>query len=55
MCEHCQRHEKRMHWLALLLRRIGLLIVTEVEREYGMEPSILTKQERERRAREKAA
>lgn len=41
--------DARWRWLLLLLRRIGLLLVTETERELGMEPSVLTKHERERR------
>lgn len=43
--------DARWHWLLLLLRRIGLLLVTETEQQLGMESSVLTKQERERRKR----
>lgn len=38
--------------ILMILRRVGLLLVTETERELGMESSVLTKQERERRKRE---
>ena len=44
-----ERGDDRVRWLMLLLRRVGLLLVVEVERELGMESSVLTKAERERR------
>ena len=35
--------------ILMILRRVGLLLVNETERELGMESSVLTKAERERR------
>lgn len=43
--------ENDVKWLALVLRRVGILIVTEVERRYDLEPSLRTKRERQRRER----
>lgn len=58
MCEQCrqqqQEHEDAVRWMALLLRRVGILLVTEVERRYDLPSSLRTKQERERRARNTA-
>jgi hypothetical protein len=45
--------DRRWRWLILLLHRIGTLLVTETERELGMEPSIMPKRERERRKLER--
>lgn len=37
-------------WIAMLARRISILIVTEVERRFPeLEPALRTKQERQRR------
>lgn len=47
--------ENDVKWLALVLRRVGILIVTEVERRYDLEPSLRTKRERQRRGREQRA
>lgn len=47
--------ENDVKWLALVLRRVGILIVTEVERRYDLEPSLRTKRERQRREREQRA
>lgn len=55
MCEACERKQDDVKWLALLARRVGLLIVTEIERRYDMPPSVLTKQQREQRQREQHA
>lgn len=59
MCEQCQQREAEredsVRWIALLLRRVGILIVSEVERKYDLEPSLRTKRERERQPQRKTA
>lgn len=60
MCDQCQRQHERedddaVRWLALLIRRVGILLVTEVERKYELEPSLISKRERQRREREQRA
>lgn len=59
MCEQCRRDQQQnddaVRWLAMLLRRVGMLFVVEVENRYDLEPSVRTKKERERRARDKVA
>ena len=47
-----QRRDEDIRWFAMLLRRIGMLMVMEIERRYDMPPSLLTKDERERRKRQ---
>jgi hypothetical protein len=44
-----------VRWLAMLARRVSILVVTEIERRYDLEPSLRTKQERQRREREQRA
>jgi len=47
--------DDNVRWLAMLLRRIAITIIKDVEQRYNMEPSLLTKEERERRARQQKA
>lgn len=51
MCEQCQQSSVAIRWLAMLLRRVGLLVVSEVERQYELPSSVKTKREREREQR----
>lgn len=51
MCEQCQQNSNAIRWLAMLFRRVGLLIVSEVERQYELPPSVKTKRERQREER----
>lgn len=50
-----QRREDDVKWLAMVLRRVGILIVSEVERRYDLEPSLRTKRDRQRREQERQA
>lgn len=50
-----QPDDDSVRWLAMLLRRIAITIIVDVEKRYGMEPSLLTKEERERRSRQQKA
>lgn len=36
MCEHCQRQRDDVKWLALLIRQGLKLIVSGIERRYGL-------------------
>ena len=57
--ERCQtppRRDDDVRWLALLARRVSILVVSEVERRFpDLEPALRTKQERERDRREQRA
>ena len=47
-----KRQDDDIRWLLMLLRRIGMLMVTEIDRRLDLPPSLLTKDERERRKRQ---
>lgn len=49
MCDECKQLRSEVRETRMLLRRVGLLLVTENERALDMESSVLTKDERERR------